>query len=603
MRLSVIGRASVLTAILVACSPVTPPPSPVPDVVPTPVAASPCGTDGGTLDLDCAAFPNTTAVKQPQWDYFAWNSFIAANWPAIDPQSYNEQRGIPNVTQSFTGATPTSLLTWETYKEKREVFFYPPGTQTNPGQWNQAPFYGPLFPTVPMCPGTQAKPGTTLPSGMPRRVFSQGGKVPFNSLDETVEVASEALETQAQLCSGVPNPMCGTATQADCCRVATRPVGPRVWKGQPADGQPVVYEVKVNYDFFQYVTASNNMFYLDPNAQAAATQGNINLPWRTSAAGGPPGGGNPGTPGYKASTAVATYSPQYVTPTSNVMPYLSGAVHLKAAWMMLKNEDRSRFHTTEAGYFREDLQGNKCMAIGTFGLVGLHIIQRIHQGSGSAANSLGGTFIFATWEHVDNDSAGFRYSNYFAGQPFMGPPKKGFYPALNYTLPVVRRYPILPGTANSNTLVHQAIANVNPGSVWLNYQLIGVQFQAVSSLPEASQIANHNDPTGMGQPVFLANSVIETNAGLQNFRGLPPTVVPIANYQPYIAKNTSLSFQRNTQNVTFSKQGYNMGGCMGCHGVAQTKGFSFSFVLLGGQRGADVDTQTQFTVPPAPPSN
>jgi hypothetical protein len=38
--------------------------------------------------------------------------------------------------------------------------------------------------------------------------------------------------------------------------------------------------------------------------------------------------------------------------------------------------------------------------------------------------------------------------------------------------------------------------------------------------------------------------------------------------------------------------------CMGCHGVAQSRGFSFSFVLLGGQAGADVDTEKNFTVPP-----
>jgi hypothetical protein len=459
--------------------------------------------------------------------------------------------------------------------------------------WNQAPNYGPLNPPIPMCPGTTQ-------TAMPRRVFLQGGKVPLNSLDETVEVASEALETQAQLCSGVANPMCGTASQADCCLVPGRPVGPRVWKGQPTDGQPVVYEVKVNYDFFQYVTAPANNFYLDANAQTAATAGTINLPWRTSAAAGP-GGPNPGTPNYSAAAAVAKYA--NVSSTGNLTPALSGAVHLKAAWMMLKNEDPSRYHTTQAGYFKNDGMGGKCMAIGTFGLIGLHIIQRVHQGNpgAPASNPLGGTFIFATWEHVDNDSAGFRYSNYFGGQPFVGPPKKGFYPVLTATLPVTRRYPILPGTAASNKAVHAAIARTNPNSVWLNYQLIGVQFQAVNSLPEASQIANHNDPTGSGNPVFLANSVIETNAGLQNFRGLPPTVVPIMNYQNTIASNTSLSFNRNTANVTFSKQGYNMGGCMGCHGVAQTKGFSFSFVLLGGQRGADVDTETQFTIPPAPP--
>jgi hypothetical protein len=166
-----------------------------------------CGSSKG-LSLRCAAFRITDAAKQPDWDYFAWNSFIAANWPAIDPASNNEQRGFPDLTKSFAGATSTDLLAWETYKEKPEVFFYPPGTTTSPGPWNQAPNYGPVG-GVPMYSDSVGK------SPNPRRFFGQGQKLTFDSLDETVEVASEALETQAQLCSGVPNPMCGTSQQND----------------------------------------------------------------------------------------------------------------------------------------------------------------------------------------------------------------------------------------------------------------------------------------------------------------------------------------------------------------------------------------------------
>ena len=59
------------------------------------------------------------------------------------------------------------------------------------------------------------------------------------------------------------------------------------------------------------------------------------------------------------------------------------------------------------------------MSYATFGLVGIHIIQRIHQGTGAAAHPQGGTYIFATWEHVGNDKAGFTYSNYFPGQPLV----------------------------------------------------------------------------------------------------------------------------------------------------------------------------------------
>jgi len=553
-----------------------------------PAAATPACANGAVLSIGCAAFPNTTAVAQPDWDYWAWNSFVAANWPAIDPATNNEQRGFPDLNKSFSGAASTDLLVWETYKEKREVFFYPPGTTTNPGPWNQAPNYGPIG-GEPMCSDSLGK------SPNPRRFFGQGTKIVFDSLDETVEVASEALETQSQMCNGVPNPMCGTSQQADCCLVPGLPVGPRVWKGSPVkpNPQPVVYEVKVNYDFYNYIVG--NQWYIDANADAAATNGSITLPYRTSAASGPGTNNAARVVGYNAPNCITLDGT--VTPTSNVTPCTTGAIHLKAAWILLQNENPAQYHTAEAAYFKSE-NGKRCMAYGTFGLVGLHIIQRIHQGNGSQGNPQGGTFIFATWEHVANDSAGFTYANYFPGQPFVAPPKRGFYPNPAYALPVKRQFPILPGTVAVNNAVHAALPS---NSVWQNYQLVGVQFSPMNVPTTMQAGANPNDPTGIGQPLFLANSVIETNQGLQNFQGLPPLAAPIANFQKNgIVKNGTLQFNRNTPNLSFNGSAINMGGCMGCHGVAQIKGFSFSFVLLGGQQGADVDTEKSFTVPPPP---
>jgi hypothetical protein len=560
-------------------------------------AAPACQADGATLQLGCPAFPNTTPQAQPDWDLFAWNSFIAANWPALDPAANNEQRGFPDLSQSFAAAAPDSLLVWETFKEKREVFFYPPGTTQNPGPWNQAPDYGPAGETIPACTNAEAQ------AGDPRRLFGQGTKIDFDSLDETVEVASEALEDPTELCQGYSsNPMCGTPQQADCCLVQGLPVGPRVWKGSPVASQPVVYEVKVNYDFYDYVT--ENQYYLDSTAATAAQNAGIRLPYRTSAASGPGDNNTNRVTGYTSQACLDLYGK--VTPTGNATPCPTGAIHVKAAWIQLQDEDPSKYHTAEAAYFKTE-EGQTCMASGTFGLVGLHIIQRIHQGSGSgSAQAEGGTFIFATWEHVDNDTAGFTYANFFSGQPFEGPPKRGFYPnaLTDNALAVTRKFPILPNTQQVNQQVHAAIQAANPNSVWLNYQLVGTQFQAVdvNAPPPANPAfpVGPNDPTGIGQPQYLANLVIETNEGLQHFQGLPPLAAPIANYAEEIQKNGTLEFNRNTPNVAFSSNGINMGGCMGCHGVAQVKGYSFSFVLLGGQEGADIDTEEVFTVPPPP---
>ncbi|MGH9363619.1 MAG: hypothetical protein ACRD2T_17045, partial [Thermoanaerobaculia bacterium] len=161
-------------------------PSPREETAPAPAAAQAppvgCQADGGALQLGCPAFPNTTPTAQPQWDTFAWNSFVAANWPAVVPAQNNEQRGFPDLAASFATVSSDALLVWETFKEKREVFVQ--GSTANPGPWNQAPAYGPVDPSIPLCSDSQGR------TGMPRRFFGQGEKITFDSLDETIEVAS-----------------------------------------------------------------------------------------------------------------------------------------------------------------------------------------------------------------------------------------------------------------------------------------------------------------------------------------------------------------------------------------------------------------------------
>lgn len=566
-----------------------------PSPSPAPAAAS-CQPDGGTLQLGCPAFPNTSPTAQPQWDYFAWNSFIAANWPALDPAANNQQRGFPDLRQSFVNASNTSLLVWETFKEKREVFLYPPPTVTDPGPWNQAPKYGPVLNPPPLCsdsPGRAATPG---------RLFGQGGKLVYDSLDETIEVGSEALEPPAALCRGYKINPCGKAgTPPDCSCVVGLPVAPRVWKGNPLKlpPQPVLYEVKVNYDFYKYVHDKN--YYRDLVAESAAKHKDgtqIRLPYRTSAA----------SQGYD-SQACVTNNYSKAGPGTSLTPCPIGSVHIKTAWIPLQNEDPSKYHTAEAAYFKTE-NGKSCMSYATFGLVGIHIIQRIHQGTSTTPQrSQGGTFIFATWEHVGNDAAGFTYANYLKGLPYEPPPlQQTFYPQPSGALPVARKYPILPNTRQVNSDVHAKIRAVNPNSVWLNYQLVGTQFQVIDINKLPPNPTNPNDPTGIGQPLYLANLVIETNEGLQHFQGLPPGAKPIA--MPFnkviLPNNAVTAFNRKASNVAFSPAGdknapltaYNMGGCMGCHGVAQVRGYSFSFVLFDGQKGADVDTQTNFDPPP-----
>jgi hypothetical protein len=393
--------------------------------------------------------------------------------------------------------------------------------------------------------------------------------------------------------------------------------------------QPVYYEVKTNYDYYNYVVA--NQDWQDAVAQSNAQQGSLTLPFRTSAAAGPMNSGATMVLNYDAQGCIDNVYSK-ATSSSSLTPCQAGSIQIKTAWIPLINgEDPTKFHTAAAAIFktepnpRNPAQTQTCIAYDSsvlYGLVGMHIIQRIHQGSGTGnANPQGGTYIFATWEHVDNDQAGFTYANFLppqTAQSVNNVPPASFYPMPANALPVTRRFPILTGTANVNTAVHNAIRQINPNSVWLNYQLIGTQFQAIDlpteqpAVPPFPTTLPPADPTNIGQDVYLANSVVETNDGLQLFRGLPPNV-PYSGistkYQtnpPILSGNSSLTaYNRDTANLVFPNaqgiQGNIMGGCMGCHGVAQVKGFSFSFILLEGQGGADVDTEEDFNVAPLPP--
>lgn len=586
---------------------------------------------GMKIDLSSIAPPNTDQLSaQPDFDIFAWNSFIALNWPAVEPTASNGYlRGIPDVTKSFREAKSGDLLVWETFKEKREIFnqvkITPTDTVPYLYPWNYEPDYGPLIPaTVDIDPNAPIEKHPKILQGRKQMT-------PYNAFDETAEVGSEALEVYypAQAYKDSINPIFG------------QPVGPRVWKGNPSDSIPVLYEVKLNYDYYNYIKA-NNLYSGDTSIiGAAARKAELRLPYRTSSEFGPKS--QKGGPNYQLAinynqVNVANQYAQIKNGTQT--PPLIGSMQFKAAWVMLTDaDDTTKYHTSEALYYVTNKEGDPVPLKAKFGLIGLHIIQRIHITNKEAdSNPIGGTFIFATWEHTsirDNIKDGltqFTYSNYYNPEVDPGAIKnpdgsykypQGFYPPIDPSKPYEGVYPVpekfkilsnpggpSPATREVNDMVHTALPQ---GSVWRNYQLVGTQFIAIdvnsASILEAAGKSSRypvtqNDPQGIGLPVYLANLVIETNEGLQFFQGQPPGTLTIPNYQGAgVGVNATTSFLRDNANTSFNRVAYNMGGCMGCHGVAQSRGYSFSFVLLGGRDGAKTDTETQFEIPPLTPVN
>lgn len=649
------------------------------DVVedPTPSVSCDNATPPVALQLDCPALPNTIAsgkiAADPDtgqqildYDLFAWNSFIALNWPAVHPEKDNGwKRGFPDTSKSFAAAAPDAVTVWETLKEKREIFLADPFTghiteDPKVAAWNAPPAYGPADQQVPPCQDAEASE-----PAFERHLVHATKVDEFDTEDETAEVASEARETNEVLCKGhAPYPDCG---------VSGTPVGPRVWKGQPNDGGvPVVYEVKVNWDFYDYLkNFSGGPLWVQDNARQAATDGEIRLPARTSAPDAPyvPAGSHQSTPTHGFNPLVTDYSASACLEGDRTTPCPAGSIHLKAAWLPISKEEAASgsYHVAKAFYYKNKGK-EKCKMPQTFGLIGLHIIQRIHQqefgddGAKSEAGPRGGTFVFATWEHQGNDDAGFTYANLgptsFDGQPVDDPKP---YPNVTEgedAIPLARVYDLLDTTQNANAKVHDALGCTDGSgpqpSVWCNYFLVGTQYKAaqlpspaptlLTEIPD-QPLPNVEAPAGSGQPYYLANLVIESNLGLQQFQGAPAGFAPVAHFTspkpppgddgrmrgqggdaPEIKPNPDgFKFEHGFANLAWriaprvdgaveqskvksndgqfdgSKRGaYNMGGCMGCHGVAQTQGYSFSFVLLDNQAGGSPDTQEEVVIPPLP---
>jgi len=96
---------------------------------------------------------------------------------------------------------------------------------------------------------------------------------------------------------------------------------------------------------------------------------------------------------------------------------------------------------------------------------------------------------------------------------------------------------------------------------------------------------------------YQANSTIETDYNLQVFSGQFYSYEPqLPNNEGGTLSNTITDFTadgKDFKNVAYKGKGFNMGGCMGCHGNAQHGGADFSFILAGG-RDLQPDTAGSF---------
>jgi len=469
---------------------------------------------------------------------YAWQQFLALSWKAGYPQS--GQRGLPDPNWSYStpGAFP-ALMTWQTYAQTTEL--RPNTPLTTPWAQLGIPQYSYKDPIAKDPKNPNAK------------------KNLWNNLDEDNEIGS-----------------CDTYGQ---------------YKNQSNPKQLVLYQVKVNKDEYEYIRTNygatqNVSTGTLGTAQTAVTKA-ITVPPFLYYSSGFPGNCGP----CDATKAICLPCGGDPNPAGGTY---TCSIEVKSAWRMLQKQDnKAHFYATNALYYDLDAAGKLVYKNGTFALIGIHIIHKTKNYP---------DFIFTTFEQVDVEKADMEYILLN-----MGAQQGAATPIMRQTGQTNRTelHPVPPVLNAVTQKVHQQLTSLNPGTVWQYYRLTGVQGHPVNCQPNPVPPANDSSPvtcvsnqnpvqcTGLDPNYFMANFVIESDPFLNNFSG------------PGFGGNP---FQNCNNIVTFSSQSgatqgtqMDMGGCKGCHGVAQTAfGTDFSFLLDFGNNKPSIMPATITYYPPAP---
>lgn len=512
---------------------------------------------------------------------FAWQEFIALNWPAVKQTGAFQTRGMPDTKKKFSEQSSESYdpyaypLVWETLRNRVEV--YPDKShQGNPVQeFDHSPTYDQEYGyDVGPCNGTSP----------------DNNHIAWVNLDEGNEIG------RATMFAGVVPP---------------------VGKLDPPSGtfanQQFLYLAKANRAEYDYVKKNGWMFKGVGDAVKKNTAKYISE--------------NQDYPPYDST------SRDYVS-------FPPGTIEVKSAWRQLRRDEISKFHTAPVRYYKNDKEGKICYvqtdsqdSDEIWGMAALHIMHKTPSAP---------YFTFATFSQADNivdaegnpveDADGNLLSSedktptdppivnntdrhppsgaiidYPATptliQEFVSPTdlpkthspddKRLYYrntsskrdytkqPFSGNALPQLpisvnkRQHPIPKEVIDINKAAHDLIKKDDPNSPWLNYKLVNVQWVPLTKnapgLPYEGEMAS---------TYYLSNEVVETNYNLQSFSG---QLQPLTNKQE--ARGLITDFDKHSGsiserwNILYKNQGFNMGGCLGCHGNAANEGTDFSFIL------------------------
>lgn len=558
----------------------------VPNELSPPYNAGPPPTGGAA-----AATPGQAAA-------FAWQEFIALNWPAVKQtggvvnNAFVRQRDVPDKGCKFGDPNCAAQpLVWETFRGKVEIFpgkldagnaLPPPGYPSvaqgdDSYGYDALPTYNYASPVSPC-----NTPSTTSPTPVPS----------FINLDETDQITLDSMFAGVAP-TQVPNDSSPNSAP-----------------------QLIRFLAKANRVEYIYVTSPG----AGPNASWWA---------------GPP-----------VAKATQTYLQQNQTsPLAGGHDYVSlpfGTIELKAGWRVLNPGEiaSKRFHTATARYYENPAA--PCYNESTFGLVSLHIIQKTPSAP---------YFIYATFEQADNimtaptatagptpvedvdgnivnlpscrmdqtapcpttpsvtlqdtavvsstqlppqinlvpANATYCTENtstrplgqlyYLNAATKTGLPRAGFI-CVNY-----RDNPIPQPIIDANQAAHAAMKGYNQtngiaDSPFLNYKLVNVQYMPIDKQNFGPYTGN--DPNSCNNPACyeLANIVVETNYTLQRFSS---SFLGTGSKSEYDSQFGGSSGNVIHKNLYYAGAHYNMGGCMGCHGSqGQQQGGDFSVILANG---------------------
>ncbi len=550
------------------------------------------------LNPDNGGAPDATPEQAAA---FAWQEFIALNWPAGPQEGKPNQRDTPSTTVRFGDSKYTGPTTWQTFRGKVEIF---PG---NASLLKYSPPPGYPGPVGDPSLGYDALPEYNYSDTInisPADHAQANDKTPWINLDETDEIRL------ASMYAGVvaPNSSLGNSSP-----------------------QLIRFLAKANRAQYVYVAG---------NSKNGAPDQNPGNQWWAS-----------------IPTTVRKATADYLmknkkSPPPGSADYVSlpnGTIEIKAAWRPLNPSeiDSGRFHTQTVRFY-ENPSGDETRYTfrdATWGLVALHIIQKTPSAP---------YFIYATFEQADNiltaegrpvedvngriiikpepAAATMPQVCLIDPKPPMSPPPAGgeatsmngsviltsdpatcapldppaycgapgsqlYYRNTAFAPPnnapsggnicVNKRDNSIPAYAiEANERAHAAIADYLKqqgfdSAPWLYYKLVNVQYypydKVIKTVTPNGSLYKSKPPFTARNPAassyYQANIVVETNRSLQLFSGgLSPNICSDWNQDGTPHKNT-----------LYDGQAYNMGGCMGCHGSqGQSQSGDFSVILARG---------------------